>query len=326
MSRVLHASAAALLLAVLVSTGCQIPRSGPDRDSAPDARIAFVVHGPDADPFWSVVKKGAEQAGRDLNVKIEYHSAAGRDMDDMVSLINAVVHSKPDGLVVSIPSPPDLELSLKAAMFSGVPVISINSGYQCSKRIGLMTHIGQAEYEAGVRAGERMAKAGVTRALCFNHEVGNIGLDERCRGFAFGMADAGAAADVVALEENSALSFEQQIAAALKSHPEADGVLTLGPQAASAALVELRKLKKLDRIKLATFDLTPTILRAVESGEILFAVDQQQYLQGYLPVVLLTLYKRNLAVPAGDLILTGPAFVTAKEVKRVRALHGQGKR
>ena len=316
----------ALLLGVMASAGCNTLPSADDDRAAPDARIAFVVHGPATDPFWSVVKKGAEQAGRDMNVAIEYHSAAGFDMTAMAAMINAVVQTKPDGLVVSVPSPPDLELSLKAAKFMGVPVVTINSGYQTSVRLGLMTHIGQAEYDAGVEAAKRMAAAGVRVPLCFNHEVGNIGLDERCRGFIFGMAEAGGAADVLPLEANSSLSFEQQIEAALLKRPDADGVLTLGPQAATAALVAMRKIKKLPRVKLAVFDLTPTILRAIEAGEILFAVDQQQYLQGYLPVVLLTLYKRNLAVPAGDLILTGPAFVTAKEVKRVRALHGQGKR
>ena len=65
-------------------------------------------------------------------------------------------------------------------------------------------------------------------------------------------------------------------------------------------------------MKVATFDLGPDVLRAVRAHQLLFAVDQQAYLQGYLPIVLLTERARYGLFPAqGDVLPTGPNFVTA---------------
>jgi simple sugar transport system substrate-binding protein len=58
----------------------------------------------------------------------------------------------------------------------------------------------------------------------------------------------------------------------------------------------------------------------------LFAIDQQQYLQGYLPIVLLTLYKTNLNTIANDVLQTGPGFVTSANVNQVIQLTAQGTR
>jgi len=80
------------------------------------------------------------------------------------------------------------------------------------------------------------------------------------------------------------------------------------------------------QIKLATFDLSPDVLQAIKNGQMLFAIDQQPYLQGYLPIVLLTLYKTNLNIVANNVIMTGPFFVTSDNVNRVIQLTAQGTR
>jgi simple sugar transport system substrate-binding protein len=78
-------------------------------------------------------------------------------------------------------------------------------------------------------------------------------------------------------------------------------------------------------VKLATFDLSPDVLTAVRDGKLLFAVDQQPYLQGYLPIALLAERARHLLMPArGELIPTGPQFVTRANAARVLALSRRG--
>jgi simple sugar transport system substrate-binding protein len=171
-----------------------------------------------------------------------------------------------------------------------------------------------------------MGEAGVKNALCVNQEVGNVALDERCRGFADGLGKSGGKSTVVQVDLNNPSEAQSRIEAALSANPDVDGVLTLGPTGAAPALEALRGTNQLDTIKLATFDLSPDVLKAIAAGEMLFAVDQQQYLQGYLPIVLLTLYDTNLNTVANPVIMTGPGFVTKDNAERVIALAAAGTR
>ena len=295
-------------------------------DAAPDLRVVFVTHGQASDPFWSVVQNGGRQAGHDLGVRVEYQAPESFDMVVMAQLIDAAVASNPDGLVVSMPDVDALGAPVRAAMEAGIAVVSINSGNDVAKALGVLIHVGQTEYEAGYGGGEKMAAAGVTRAFCVNQEVGNLSLDRRCQGFADAMEAAGSSVEVLSVELGDPTESQQRIQAGLDANPDVDGLLTLGPTGALPALRALRETGKIDQITMATFDIAPEILAAIEAGEVLFAIDQQQYLQGYLPVVVLALYLRNENTLANDIVRTGPGFVTSENVARLKALTRKGTR
>jgi simple sugar transport system substrate-binding protein len=131
---------------------------------------------------------------------------------------------------------------------------------------------------------------------------------------------------VIAVDLNDPTGAQQAIAAALTQAPDTNGILTLGPTGSAPALAALREGGLLETISLATFDLSPEVLQAIVDGEMLFAIDQQQYLQGYLPVVLLTLYATNLNTVANEVIMTGPGFVTQENAARVIELSEAGTR
>jgi simple sugar transport system substrate-binding protein len=289
-------------------------------------RIVVVTHGQAADPFWSVVKNGVDQAGKDMRVTVEYQAPATFDMVAMSQLIDAVVASNPDGLVVSIPDPDALGPSIKAAVAAGIPVISINSGSDVAEEFGVLAHIGQTEYEAGYGGGKRMAAAGATKALCVNHEVGNVALDLRCQGFSDAMAEAGGSVEVLAVDLADPTGSANRIAAALTADESINAMLTLGPGSALPALQALQDEQLLGKVLLATFDLSPEVLEAIRDGNMLFAIDQQQYLQGYLPIVYLTLYLENLNTPGAILIPTGPGFVTQENAAQVIEYAARGTR
>jgi simple sugar transport system substrate-binding protein len=244
----------------------------------------------------------------------------------MAQLIDAAVASAPDGLVVSIPDAEALGPSITAAIEAGIPVISMNSGSDVAAELGVLTHVGQTEYEAGLGGGQRMAEAGVTNALCVNQEVGNAALDLRCQGFTDAMTEAGGTVEVLAVEIADPTGAQQAIEAALTADPEINGVFTLGPTGAAPAMAALESLGQTGTIPLATFDLSPEVLQAIVDGNVLFAIDQQQYLQGYLPIVLLTLNAENLNTVANPVIMTGPGFVTAENAERVIELSEAGTR
>jgi len=294
--------------------------------AARDLRFVVVSHGQASDPFWSVVKNGVDQAADDLGIKVEYQAPQTFDMVAMSQLIDAAVASSPDGLIVSIPDADALGPAIKSAIADGIPVISMNSGYDVAAELGIMVHVGQTEYEAGYGGGQRMAAAGVTEAICVNQEIGNVALDQRCEGFADALSESGVSSKVIAVDLADPTDAQQRIVGTLTSNPDVDGILTLGPTGAAPALKALEEEGKLGEIQLATFDLSPEVLEAVRDGDMLFAIDQQQYIQGYLPIVLLMLYNENLNTPGSDIIMTGPGFVTKDTAAQVIELSEQGTR
>ncbi|HYK84806.1 MAG TPA: sugar ABC transporter substrate-binding protein [Ktedonobacteraceae bacterium] len=291
-------------------------------------KFYVITHGQASDPFWSVVKKGVDQAAKDMGVTAIYESPASATFDvvAMAHLIDTAVAAHPSGLVVSIPDPAGLGPSIKAAVAAGIPVISINSGSDVAKSLGVLVHIGQTEEQAGIGGGQRMGAAGVKHALCVNQEVGNQALELRCKGFKEGLAQTGGTVTEIGVNLSNPTQTQQTIEAAIQHDPTIDGILTLGPTGATPALKALQDLNKTSSIKLATFDLSSDVLNAIKAGQMLFAIDQQQYLQGYLPIVLLTLYKTNLNTIANDVLMTGPGFVTADNVNQVIQLTAQGTR
>ncbi len=289
-------------------------------------KFYVITHGQASDPFWSVVKKGVDQAARDMGVQAIYEAPATFDMVAMSHLIDSAVAAHPAGLVVSIPDPTALGPSIKAAVAAGIPVISINSGADAAKSLGVLVHVGQTEYQAGLAGGQKMAAASVKHALCINQEVGNAALEQRCAGFTAAMKQAGATVKEIGVNLNNPTQTQQTIEAAIQHDSSIDGILALGPTGATPALKALQDLNKTSSIKLATFDLSSDVLTAIKNGQMLFAIDQQQYLQGYLPIVLLTLYRTNLNTVANDVIMTGPGFVTSDNVSRVIQLTAQGTR
>jgi simple sugar transport system substrate-binding protein len=316
-----------LFVAVLLaSIGFASQTLGQDGGDRGDLRFVVVTHGQASDPYWSVVQNGVNQAAEDMGVQVEYQAPDTFDMVAMAQLIDAAVASQPDGMAISIPDVDALGDSIQGGIDAGIPMVSLDSGSDVAAEMGMLTHVGQTEYEAGVGAGQRMGAAGVTTALCVNQEVGNVALDDRCGGFTDGLAESSGTVEVVEVDLNNPTEAQARIEAALSTNAEVDGILTLGPTGAAPALEALRGTDQLGKIQLATFDLSPDVLEAIESGDILFAIDSQQYLQGYLPIVLLTLNATNLNTIANPVLMTGPGFVTQENAAEVIELAAAGTR
>src|SRR6266705_674595 len=319
-----------IVLSLLILSACgggsQATGSTSSSSGGTSRNLKFYVitHGQASDPFWSVIKRGVDQGAKDMGVQAIYEAPATFDMVAQSHLIDSAVAAHPDGLVVSIPDPNALGPSIKAAVAAGIPVISINSGSDVAKSLGVLLHIGQTEEQAGIGGGQKMGAAGVKHALCINQEVGNAALTLRCKGFQEGLTQAdGGKMKVVGVNLSNPTQTQQTIEAALQHDPTIDGLLTLGPTGAPPAIAALKTLTKLGQIKLATFDLSSDVLNAIKNGQMLFAIDQQQYEQGYLPIVLLTLYKTNLNTIANDVLQTGPGFVDATNVSKIIQLTAQ---
>jgi simple sugar transport system substrate-binding protein len=314
-----------LLLSILfVAVGCGGDDDGEaqtetvDLAQGMDLTIAVVTHGGVGDAFWDVVKKGAEQAGTDLGITVNYQGDG--DPTKQAGLIDNAVTQEVDGLVVSMANPDALEASIKKAVDAEIPVITINSGEDRSADFGAITHVGQNESIAGQGAGRRLKAEGVTKLLCVVHEEGNVGLEQRCAG---AKQSAGNVENFQVPGTDDIPGTTEQLTAKLQSDSAVDGVLTLNAAIGVAAVDAVQNAGS--EAKVATFDLSGDAVSAIEAGDMLFAIDQQQYLQGYLPVVFLSLYKNNLNTVGGGLpVLTGPGYVTQENAAEIKELAEKG--
>ncbi|MBC2859629.1 sugar ABC transporter substrate-binding protein [Stappia sp. 28M-7] len=288
--------------------------------TAQDINIIVVSHGQASDPFWSVVKNGVAKAGEDMGVTVDYRAPETFDMVAMAQLIDAAVNQEPAGLIVSIPDGDALGDSIRKAVSAGIPVISMNSGSDVSASLGAALHVGQEEYDAGKKAGEALAEMGGKKGLCVNHEVGNVSLDQRCQGFADGF---GGSVSVLPTTNDPA-EILAKVKAALASDGDVDTVIALSASlGGEPSLQAVKDSGMLEQVKVATFDMSANFLQAVADGEAAFAIDQQQFLQGYLPVVFLANHARFGLMPGGN-VASGPNLITKEKAGQVVELSAQG--
>jgi simple sugar transport system substrate-binding protein len=279
-------------------------------------RIIVVTHGQAADAFWLIVRNGIEIAAKETNSDVDYRSPEKFDLQAVARLIDEAVAAQPDGLVVTIPDAAALSKSVRAAVAAKIPVISTNSGLEVSRQLGCLMHVGQAEEAAGRKAGQRMKGMGVKEAIILNQEVGNIALDERIKGFRAGFEGPFHHVQVLAVKINFG-ECQDLVYDYLQDNPAVDGVMALGPTAAEPALAAIAQLGKTGQIKLCTFDISPAVIAALAKKQMEFAIDQQEWLQGYLPIVFLANYIRYGSIPQNDFIMTGPSVVTSENAGKV---------
>jgi simple sugar transport system substrate-binding protein len=284
-------------------------------------RYVLVSHAPDSDSWWNTIKNAINVAGEQMGVTVEYRNPPTGDLADMARIIEQAAASNPDGIIATIADYDVLSGPLGNAVARGIPVITINSGTQeQSRSLGALMHVGQPEYDAGYGAGEKAKAEGVTSFICVNHYITNPASVERCQGYA----------DALGVDLGSQMidagqdpgEIRSKVMAYLQSNPDTNGVLTLGPTSAHPTLSALDEMGKSGTIHFGTFDLSGEIADGIKSDVIAFAIDQQPYLQGYLPVVILTNLSRYGVVP-GNSINSGPGFVTKDNIALVEKFAGE---
>jgi simple sugar transport system substrate-binding protein len=312
--RVLSMALALTLVFALASTA-----------AAQDDELTFclVVHDDPTGSFWSVVDRGAKDAAEVAGVSLT--SVGSLDPALQSQLVEDCVAQGVDGLIVSLANPDALESAVMQAVDAGIPVITINSGVDVFRELGALTHVGQTEFVAGQGAGLRFNDLGVSKVLCVIHEEGNVGLEERCDGLVDTFGGEVERFNVATTGVHDLAGTLASIQDKLISDASIDAILSLNPDVGIAARDAI--LAAGTDQALATFDLSPDILEAIDAGEVLFAIDQQQYLQGYLPVIFLKLYNDNLnVVGGGNPVLTGPGFVDPDNAAMVIDLAAEGTR
>ncbi len=278
-------------------------------------RYIMVTHGEGTDPFWPVVQKGGEDAARHIGADFEYVYNPSADMADMAKSIAAAAATQPDGMVISLPDPDALGQAIKDAVDSGVPVVTMNSGLESSASVGALMHVGQPEFLAGQSAGTRAKAEGATKALCMMHEQYNTALNDRCNGY-------GESVPLVTtvMTTGDPAIIPTRAAAALQANPDIDSVLSVGPHTCVGVQQAIDELGM--TVHHSCFDLSPPVMDMINAGKVQYTIDQQQRLQGYMPIIVLHLYNNGAGLLPGANIPSGPGFVDKSNASSVAALAG----
>ncbi len=284
-------------------------------------KYVLVSHAPDSDSWWNTVKNGIALAGEQMGVEVEYRNPPTGDIADMARIIEQATASGPNGIITTLADYDVLKGPIQDAVASGIDVIIMNTGTPDQAReVGALMYVGQPEYDAGLAAGQRAKDDGVTSFLCVNHAIQQPTVGERCRGFADGLGvELG---DAMLDSGTDPSEIKNKVLAYLSANPETDGILTLGPVSADPTIQALEESGMAGDIYFGTFDLGEEIVKGIKSGVIQWGIDQQPFLQAYLPVVILTNYHRYGVLP-GNNINSGPGFVTADALAKVEEFAGE---
>lgn len=305
----------------MTALGAIVPLASATSAQAEGEKYILISHAPDSDSWWNTIKNGIALAGDQMGVEVEYRNPPTGDLGDMARLIDQAAASGPDGIITTLADFDVLSGPIRAAVDQGINVIIINSGSADQAReVGALMFVGQPEYDAGLAAGMRAKGDGVESFVCVNHVISNAAVAERCRGFADGLGvDLG---DSMIDVGQDPAEIKNRVLAYLSANPEVDAVITLGPTSADPTILALQENGMAGEIYFGTFDLGTEIVNAIKSDVIQWGIDQQPFLQAYLPVVILANYDRYGVLP-GNNINSGPGFVTKDGLEMVERFAGE---
>ncbi|GAA2629484.1 sugar ABC transporter substrate-binding protein [Streptomyces vastus] len=326
------ALAATVLAGTLLAAGCSSSSGGKESEeggaeaaagkaSTPKMTVAMITHAAPGDTFWDLIRKGAQAAASKDNVKLVYSSSP--NAADQANLVQNAIDQKVDGIALTAAKPDAMKDVVAKAKAAGIPVVGFNSGLDNWKDLGMLEYFGQDENIAGQAFGERLNEIGAKNAVCVVQEQGHVALEARCAGLK--KAFEGKTENLY-VNGADMPSVKSTITAKLKQDSSIDEVVTLGAPFALTAVSSVADAGS--KAKVATFDLNKDLVNAVKEGNVQFAVDQQPYLQGYLAVDGLWLYKNNGNFSGGGTapVLTGPAFVTEENVDEIAKFAEKGTR
>jgi simple sugar transport system substrate-binding protein len=315
--------------------------------AAADERFVMVSHGSDSNVWWNTVKNGMRDASEDFNVPVDYRNPPSGDTGDMVRILEQAAARNYSGVITTVPNFDMIQKGLTGVKAKHIPLVTINGGPESGMKLGALMHIGQPEYDAGKAAGERAKAAGIHEFLCVNHGADIQALWDRCKGFADALGVDYKKSTMDSGEDPTVI--ESKVAAYLRSHPTTQAILALGPDQATGVLRGVKDAGMSGKIYVATFDLSPDILKAIQAGQIAFAIDQQPYLQGYLSVAAMAIAIRDKTddsarivaalredkkvaarlakydlkpVYTGSTVSSGPSFVTKDNLAPVQKYAG----
>ena len=312
--RVVVGLAAGLLMATAACSsqgGAQSTAGSGGGTAADSPRMTFAMisHAPEGDAFFDVIKKGAQEAADKDNVEFKYSSSG--DIPTQATFIQNAIDSKVDGIAVSLPDPDALAPVIQKAVAAGIPVVAFNAGDRAWQKTGALAFYGEPEVLAGEFAGTKLNELGSQHALCVLQAQGQVQLEDRCAGIA---SKFGGQTEKLYANGTDTPQYVSTVSAKLRQDPSIDSVVTLGPSLGVAVQQQLEQDGS--TAKVVTYAFNNDLIPLLQNGKVAFTIDQQPYLQGYLSIDSLWLYKKNKSViGAQQSIPTGPVVIDQSNIE-----------
>lgn len=318
----------ALILAACSPTGGASDEAGGDgsgdstgQADSPQRNVALITHGAQGDTFWDIIRSGADAAAQKGNISYEYSNDA--DPTQQATLIQNAIDRGVDGIATTMPNPEALSGPIQRAIEAGIPVVMLNAGFGAWEETGALMYFGQDETVAGEAAGERLNEQGAQKVICVIQEQGQVQLEARCDGVTNTFQ--GTTTEKLYVEGTNMPSVESTISSKLREDPDIDVVLTLGAPFALTAVQSVEVAGS--EAQVATFDTNAQLVAAIQNGDVLWAVDQQPYLQGYMAIDSLWFWLENRNILGGGrAVLTGPSFIDEENIDAIAELAERGTR
>jgi len=292
-------------------------------DSHSGAKI-FVIGGKPDDPFWSIVKRGAEDAA--LVVEAQGGSVTWlgpQNYDnlgvDAAELIRQAIDQGATGIVGPDWVPEAMDPAFKAVVDAGIPLVIYNAGgIEAADRLGALNYVGAVDYLAGVAGGEWLGNNGATNGLCVNSLPGAANIEDYCNGFAEGMKKSGHTASTMPLPataQGNVTAVAQAVRAHLLQNPDINAVFATANLDAVGIVQGIQQAGKAGQVQVCGINFDEAILSQISGGTQSCAVDQQGYQQGFYAVSILNGHiNYGLSIPTRE-ILTGPGNVDAANIE-----------
>jgi simple sugar transport system substrate-binding protein len=286
-----------------------------------DLTFYSVTHGESGNPFWAIYRNGIRDAQKVFGVTIKDLPLEEFGIAQYVDLFNQAVSAKPDGIFATILDQDAIDQPMRDAIESGIPVVAVNvpDVRPLDQRIPYLFYVGGDEEAGGRLTAQRQLQDGaIKHAVCIIHEPGHTGLEARCRGYDAELTGGGAKVDKLPSSKDATQATEQ-IKGYLQENTDVDAIFGVGPQPATFALQALDELGKKGQLKVSAYDMTEELLTAIEAGDLVSTIDQQQYLQSFEPANWLKLHiQHGFVLAPGVDLLTGPALVDKSNFEKVR--------
>lgn len=271
--------------------------------------IAMVTHGAPGDTFFDIIRRGAETAAAKDNVNFLYSSHP--DGREQAQFIDQYVDQDVDGLIVALANPDSVATAIQGAVDAGIPVVAINAGVDRYDELGALAYFGSDDYTAAIALAERMQEDGIEHPVCLNQQQGAVNLEIRCSAIQEVIPDA----EVLYFNGQDMTDLDAKLTAKLQTDSSVDAIVGLGAPFTLPS-IDIANAVGSDA-QIFSFDITTELGQAIVDGTVQYTIDQQPYLQGYLPVDAIWLYHLGgFELGGGEPVLTGPTFVDSDNAEQ----------
>ncbi|HLJ66072.1 MAG TPA: sugar ABC transporter substrate-binding protein [Chloroflexota bacterium] len=285
----------------------------------PRWRFTFVNH-VTTNPFFVPTQYGAQDAARLFNCQFQWTGSVSSNVAEMVNAMNTAIAANVDGIAVAIIDPHAFNDPVNRALAKGIPVVAYNADAPASSHNSRLAYIGQDLYLSGFKMGQRIVNlVGRGDVVLFIATPGSLNIQPRINGAAAAIRASGGSVHYQEIASGALVPDElARIEAYYIGHKSIKGMFAVDAGSTQSVGQISQKYHLKGRVKTGGYDLTPVTLNAIASGNLNFTIDQQPYLQGFIPMQQLFLYKLSGGLMFPSDTNTGVKFVTQATVGKYR--------